>query len=67
MISAASLTCSTEPTLSVIWLSSTSSPSMLPDRDVTASQGPEGVLVGSGGETAEIDPDLATHVFVRKL
>jgi DtxR family Mn-dependent transcriptional regulator len=39
----------------------------LPDRDVTASQGPEGVLVGSGGETAEIDPDLATHVFVRKL
>jgi DtxR family Mn-dependent transcriptional regulator len=39
----------------------------LPDRDVTASQGPEGVLVGSGGETAEIDPDLANHVFVRKL
>jgi DtxR family transcriptional regulator, Mn-dependent transcriptional regulator len=39
----------------------------LPDRDVTASQGPEGVLVGSGGETAEIDPELATHVFVRKL
>lgn len=39
----------------------------LPDRDVTASQGPEGVLVGSGGETAEIDPELASHVFVRKL
>jgi DtxR family transcriptional regulator, Mn-dependent transcriptional regulator len=39
----------------------------LPDRDVTASQGPEGVLVGSGGETAEIDPEVATHVFVRKL
>ena len=37
----------------------------LPDRDVKATQGPEGVLVGSGGETAEIDPELADHVFVR--
>ena len=39
----------------------------LPDRDVMATQGPEGVLVGSGGETAEIDPDLAQHVFVQRL
>ena len=39
----------------------------LPDRDVSATQGPEGVLVGSGGETAEIDPELADHVFVRRL
>ena len=39
----------------------------MPDRDVQATQGPEGVLVGSGGETAEIDPELATHVFVRRL
>ena len=39
----------------------------MPDRDVKATQGPEGVLVGSGGETAEIDPELANHVFVRRL
>ena len=39
----------------------------VPDRDVKATQGPEGVLVGSGGETAEIDPMLAGHVFVRRL
>ncbi len=39
----------------------------LPDREIKATQGPEGVLVGSGGETAEIDPELAQHVFVRRL
>ena len=27
----------------------------------------EGVLVGSGGETAEIVPEAAEHIFVRKL
>jgi DtxR family Mn-dependent transcriptional regulator len=39
----------------------------LPDKDLVATEGPEGVLIGSGGETAEIDPDLASHVFVRAL
>ena len=28
---------------------------------------PDGVLVGSGGETAEIAPEAADHIFVRKL
>ena len=28
---------------------------------------PEGVLVGSGGETAEIVPEAADHIFVRRL
>ena len=27
----------------------------------------EGVLVGSGGETAEIVPEAADHIFVRRL
>jgi DtxR family transcriptional regulator, Mn-dependent transcriptional regulator len=39
----------------------------LPDKEVTVTEGAEGVLVGSGGETAEIDPDIASHVFVRRL
>jgi DtxR family Mn-dependent transcriptional regulator len=39
----------------------------LPDREVAVSEGPEGVLLGSGGETAEIDPDIASHVFVTRL
>jgi hypothetical protein len=25
------------------------------------------VLIGSGGETAEIDHDLAAHIFVHRL
>jgi DtxR family Mn-dependent transcriptional regulator len=39
----------------------------LPDKVVTVAQGAEGVLIGSGGETAEIETDVATHVFVRRL
>ncbi len=39
----------------------------LPDKDVVATAGPEGVLIGSGGETAEIDLELANHVFVQRL
>jgi DtxR family Mn-dependent transcriptional regulator len=27
----------------------------------------EGVLVGSGGESAEIDSEAASHLFVRRL
>ncbi len=39
----------------------------VPDKVVTVAAGAEGVLIGSGGETAEIDPDAASHVFVRRL
>jgi DtxR family Mn-dependent transcriptional regulator len=39
----------------------------MPDRVVTAGRGPEGVLVGSGGEMAEISYAAASHVFVRRL
>ena len=39
----------------------------LPGQEVSASAGPVGVLVGAGGETAEIDSDIARHVFVRPL
>jgi DtxR family Mn-dependent transcriptional regulator len=39
----------------------------LPDMVVTVSPGAEGVLLGSGGETAEIDAVAASHVFVRRL
>jgi len=39
----------------------------LPDKVVTVTTGAEGVLVGSAGETAEIDLDLAAHLFVRRL
>ncbi len=39
----------------------------LPDREVSVTAGAEGLLVGSGGETAEIDPEIASHVFVRRL
>ena len=39
----------------------------LPDKVVTVVAGAEGVLIGSGGETAEIDHDAAGHVFVRRL
>jgi DtxR family Mn-dependent transcriptional regulator len=39
----------------------------LPDKEVIVSEGAEGVLVGSGGETAEIDSEIASHVFVRRL
>jgi DtxR family transcriptional regulator, Mn-dependent transcriptional regulator len=39
----------------------------LPDKVVTVTAGAEGVLIGSGGETAEIDLELATHLFVHRL
>ena len=39
----------------------------LPDKVVTVAAGAEGVLVGSGGETAEIDLELAAHLFVHRL
>ena len=39
----------------------------LPDKVVTVAAGAEGVLIGSGGETAEIDPEFASHMFVRRL
>ena len=39
----------------------------LPDKTITVISTPEGVLVGSGGETAEIVPEAADHIFVRKL
>ncbi|MXG90291.1 iron dependent repressor, metal binding and dimerization domain protein [Nocardioides flavescens] len=38
-----------------------------PDKTVTVVATPEGVLVGSGGETAEIVPEAAEHIFVRRL
>ncbi len=39
----------------------------LPDKTVTAAATREGVLVGSGGETAEIMLEAAEHIFVTKL
>ena len=39
----------------------------LPDKVVTVAAGPAGVLIGSGGETAEIDAELAGHLFVHRL
>ena len=39
----------------------------LPDKVVTVAAGAGGVLVASGGETAEIDLELASHLFVHRL
>jgi DtxR family Mn-dependent transcriptional regulator len=39
----------------------------LPDKVVTVAVGAGGVLIGSGGETAEIDLELAAHLFVQSL
>jgi len=39
----------------------------LPDKVVTVAAAAAGVLVGSAGETAEIDLESASHVFVRRL
>jgi len=40
----------------------------LPDKVVTLARGAEGgVLLGSGGETAEVDLEVAAHLFVRRL
>ena len=39
----------------------------LPDKTITVVRTDAGVLVGSGGETAEIVPEAAEHIFVRRL
>jgi DtxR family Mn-dependent transcriptional regulator len=39
----------------------------LPDCEVFVSRGPEGVLVGVGGETAELAGDEAAHMFVHRV
>ncbi|CAN5356384.1 metal-dependent transcriptional regulator [soil metagenome] len=39
----------------------------LPDKTVTIIATAAGVLVGSGGESAEIDPEAADHIFVKRL
>jgi DtxR family Mn-dependent transcriptional regulator len=39
----------------------------LPDKTVTVARTAEGVLVGSGGETAEIFAEAADHIFVKRL
>jgi DtxR family Mn-dependent transcriptional regulator len=39
----------------------------LPGKVITVARVDAGVLVGSGGETAEIDGIAATHLFVRRL
>ncbi|HYO38932.1 MAG TPA: metal-dependent transcriptional regulator [Nocardioidaceae bacterium] len=39
----------------------------MPDKVITVAPAAEGVLIGSGGETAEIDVDLAAHLFVHRL
>ena len=39
----------------------------LPDKVIVVARGAGGVLLGSGGETAEIDADLASHLFVRRM
>ncbi len=39
----------------------------LPDKTVTIATTAEGILVGSGGETAEVFAEAAEHIFVRRL
>ena len=39
----------------------------VPDKTVTVARTSEGVLVGSGGETAEIFSEAADHIFVQVL
>ncbi|MGN6130927.1 MAG: metal-dependent transcriptional regulator [Nocardioidaceae bacterium] len=39
----------------------------LPGKVVNVTRSAEGLLLGSGGETAEIDLELAGHLFVRRL
>ncbi len=38
-----------------------------PGQVVTVARAVEGVLIASGGESAEIDADAASHLFVRRL
>lgn len=39
----------------------------LPDKTVGVTATEDGILVGSGGETAEVDLAAAEHIFVRRL
>lgn len=39
----------------------------LPDKTITIQATADGVLVGAGGETAEIFPEAADHIFVKRL
>jgi len=39
----------------------------LPDRTVTVVATAEGILLGSGGESAEIVPEAADHIFVKRM
>jgi DtxR family Mn-dependent transcriptional regulator len=39
----------------------------MPDKTVHVVATADGVLVGSGGETAEIVPEAADHIFVRRM
>ncbi|SFN18075.1 iron (metal) dependent repressor, DtxR family [Pimelobacter simplex] len=39
----------------------------LPDKTISIQATADGVLVGAGGETAEIFPEAADHIFVKKL
>ena len=39
----------------------------IPDQTVAIKATPDGVLLGSGGETAEIIPEAADHIFVKAL
>ncbi len=39
----------------------------LPDKTVTIVATADGVLVGSGGESAEIVPEAADHIFVKRM
>ena len=36
----------------------------MPGKIVAVSESPEGVRIGSGGETAELDLATAAHIFV---
>jgi DtxR family Mn-dependent transcriptional regulator len=38
-----------------------------PGEIVQAAAGPEGIVVGSSGETAEIQPEAADHIFVARV
>jgi DtxR family Mn-dependent transcriptional regulator len=39
----------------------------LPDQVIRVTQGAEGILVGRGDETAELDYESASHLFVQRL
>ncbi|PUA82528.1 metal-dependent transcriptional regulator [Nocardioides currus] len=39
----------------------------VPDKTITVAATAEGILIGSGGETAEVFADAADHIFVRRL